>query len=803
MDMASTGTLPRTDLSRPAGLVSVDGRTYPLKSARLEARAEGGVAATTFTQTYGNPYQEPLEVLYTLPLPADGAVTGYTIRLGNRVIRGEVRKRDEAKEQYRKALLEGRTAALLEQERADTFTQKLGCLPPGETAEVEIRVVQLLAYLPSEGSERPCWEYRFPTVAGVRYEGAEGRVPDAERLDVDRAGGLGTPARLEASLLVMDGPAQAVLPQAPGRELDLQDRDGGVCVSLRDSMRLDRDLVIRWAAAQQEVGVRLVEGRGLPGDDGRYLLITLTPPAAVREGMARDLTILIDASGSMSGIPISRAKIVAEELLHSLDPEDRFEILAFSNDVKRLVGGLREASPGSVRKALAALHRLEAGGATEMTRAMVEALKPLRPDSQRQVILITDGYIGFEAEVIGEVLRRLVPGARLHAVGIGSAPNRTLIRGAARAGRGVEILVGDDDDARAASRQLLRATVRPVLTDLEVSGPALTSLAPGRPQDVLEGQPLILLAEISASGGELEIRGKQASTPASWQRRIKIPPSGEKTGTSMQGSITTRLTTLPLGALFGREAIEDVELQLAADRYGRGHQVLEGQIEKLGLRHQIASRKTSLIAISEDPTVDPKDPRRRERLPVEIPAEVSAEGAGLAQPVMLHALAGAPVLESLMCFEEEELRSALLHSRSRWALGVPAQRVGVFRRKIAGTRPRRLLIRGARVLYIEGPFLVFEFEVPETGFLLPLKGEKLNVRFEDGSVCGAEVLGEQSSPQGPHLEGLSIRLALKLEGRSAWAGKRVLIRWIGRIELTEDEVVEKEIEVHIMLGGHP
>ena len=52
------------------------------------------------------------------------------------------------------------------------------------------------------------------------------------------------------------------------------------------------------------------------------------------------------------------------------------------------------------------------------------------------------------------------------------------------------------------------------------------------------------------------------------------------------------------------------------------------------------------------------------------------------------------------------------------------------------------------------------------------------------------------------LEGLSIRLALKLEGRSAWAGKRVLIRWIGRIELTEDEVVEKEIEVHIMLGGH-
>ncbi|MBP1602698.1 MAG: Inter-alpha-trypsin inhibitor domain protein [Acidobacteria bacterium] len=115
--MASTGALPRTDSTRPAGLVSVDGRTYPLKSARIDARAEGGVAATTFIQTYGNPYKEPLEVLYTLPLPASGAVIGYTIRLGTRVIRGEVRKRAEAREEYRKALVEGRTAALLERWR--------------------------------------------------------------------------------------------------------------------------------------------------------------------------------------------------------------------------------------------------------------------------------------------------------------------------------------------------------------------------------------------------------------------------------------------------------------------------------------------------------------------------------------------------------------------------------------------------------------------------------------------------------------------------------------------------------------
>ena len=147
--MANTSVLPSTYST--AGLISVDGRTYPLKSARIDARAEGGVAATTFVQTYGNPYQEPLEVFYTLPLPANGAVIGYSMRLGKRTIRGEVRRRAEAQQEYQRALFEGRAAALLEQNRADTFMQKLGSLPPGETAQIEIEVLQPLAFLPADG----------------------------------------------------------------------------------------------------------------------------------------------------------------------------------------------------------------------------------------------------------------------------------------------------------------------------------------------------------------------------------------------------------------------------------------------------------------------------------------------------------------------------------------------------------------------------------------------------------------------------------------------------------------------------
>lgn len=754
-----------------AGLVSVDGRTYPLKSAQVKARAEGGIAATTLIQSYENPYQEPLEVLYTLPLPAQGAVIGYTMRLGERVIRGEVRRRAEAQEEYRKALVEGRTAALLEQERADTFTQKLGCLPPGQGAQIEIEVLQPLAFLAMEGGQPPQWEYRFPTVAGIRYEGAAGRVPDAGKLDVDRASGEGAPVRLEAGIFIADGTASMVQPQAPGLEIDLEERRGGVAVTVREKIKLDRDLVFRWTAAHKEVGVRVVEGKGLGSDDGRYVLITVTPPAAVRQGMARDLTVLIDASGSMSGKPISRAKTVVEELLRSLDAGDRFEILAFANHVRRLVPGPVEANEKNIRKALEALADLDAQGSTEMTAAIVEALAPLRRDAQRQVILLSDGYIGFENEVIGEIMRRLVPGARVHVVGIGSAPNRTLTRGAARAGRGVEILVGDDADARSASQRLLKATVRPVLTDVEVKGSALVALAPQRAQDVLAGQPLVLLAEVSAAAGNLEISASQAGASGKWSRRIEVAPAGEV------GSATQARTDLPLGALFGREAIEDVELECAAAGAGGATAALEKRIEALGLRHGIASRKTSLIAISEDPTVDPKDPRRRERLAVEVPAEVSAEGAGLSAPMMM-ALPSPPSQP-----RGRSLHSALFLSDERTAFKhVAEESDSDYSFDLSCDMPQMpesatVDVFDGRVLWLDGPRLICEFEAPVAGLFLPDDGAVLKVYFPDGSVQNATVLGGESSHGGPHHLGLTVRLALMLDIEYSWPQGEVQIAW--------------------------
>ncbi|HET9251674.1 MAG TPA: VIT domain-containing protein, partial [Candidatus Eisenbacteria bacterium] len=637
--MAPQDSIVPAQEPRSPALVSVDGRTYPLRSAHVRGRAEGGLAQTTVVQVFTNPHAEPLEVLYTMPLPADGAVLGYTVRIGERVIRGEIRPREEAEAEYKKALYQGRSAGLLEQDRADTFQQRLGNVPPHMDVQVEIDVLHPLAFLAAVDANGPLWEYRFPTVVSVRYEGAPGRVTDKDRLDIDRAEAAetgGIPTRFDVSLTVVDDVIANGGIVSPSHQLHCVANATGVHVTLPEDARLDRDLVLHWPAALEDVGVKLVEGRGLPGDDGRYALLTITPPKRAHASFPRDLTILVDASGSMSGEPLDTAKQIVTGILESLVPEDRFEIIAFASKPEKLTRGMESASPKAVAGAIRKVRALRADGGTEMLDAMTKALAPLRRNSQRQIVLVTDGQVGFEDEVTASLGPQVPSGVRVHAIGIGHAVNRTLTSLVARAGRGVELIAAGMANADEMARRIRTATVRPVLTDLHVGGSALVGIAPARPRDVYAGQPLVLALELKPEGGTLEVQGALAGSNETWVWRTDVgatsQASANRSSTPLEAA--AHGTTLPIGALYGREAIADAETFTHASlarKHGLSydHRLLDPEIERLGMRHRITSRRTSLVAIAEEPSVDPLQPRRREKLVLEIPYGVSAEGLGL------------------------------------------------------------------------------------------------------------------------------------------------------------------------------
>src|SRR5688572_18505357 len=148
-----------THVSSGGRLVSADGRQLPLLSTGLRAEARGGLCRVVLEQRFQNPYAEPLSVTYQMPLPADGAVSGYAFVLGDKRIAGEVDRKAAARERFERAIIEGRTAGIVEQDRSSLFTQELGNLPPGAPLTAELTIDQKLGWLP-EGA----WEWRFPTV---------------------------------------------------------------------------------------------------------------------------------------------------------------------------------------------------------------------------------------------------------------------------------------------------------------------------------------------------------------------------------------------------------------------------------------------------------------------------------------------------------------------------------------------------------------------------------------------------------------------------------------------------------------
>jgi Ca-activated chloride channel family protein len=609
-------------------LVTSTGRALPLLGAVLFADAEGGVARVTLEQRFRNPYADPLAVTYSLPLPADGAVSGFAFTIGARRVVGEIDRKQAARERYEQALVDGRSAALLEQERSSLFTQEIGNIPPGVEVVVEIAIDQRLRWL-DEGA----WEWRFPTVVAPRYLGEPGRIADADRIAQDVADGP-LPARFALGCTVRDRIALGRRPESPSHAIEAADAEGGVRVQLREpaGARLDRDVVVRWAVATPKVGVSLVTSRPAAGRthaDAGYGLLTVVPPSVegAYRAVPRDVIVLVDTSGSMGGEPLRQAARVCSAIVETLRDQDQIELIEFGSAPRRWKAHPVSATAAARKEAVAWLNALRASGATEMRTAILEALAGVRPGAQRQVVLVTDGLIGFESQVVQAICDRLPASSRLHTVGVGSAVNRSLTGPAARAGHGVEVVIGLGEDPERAAARIVARTSTPLLVDLSIGGSALVEHAPSRLPDLFAGAPALVGIALRPEGGDLVVRGRTAE--GSWEQRLRVPAITEGAGNAAAA------------ALFGREKVEDLEMRLAG---GGDKREIDGEIERLGIAFQISTRLTSWVAVSQEQTVDPGDPLRRERMPQELPYGMSAEGLGLrpAAPAMSMAALAAP-----------------------------------------------------------------------------------------------------------------------------------------------------------------
>lgn len=571
----------------------------PLLDTDVTFRVSGPVARARVVQTFRNPHAAWYEGIYVFPLPENGAVDRLRLRVGERVVEGEIRERGLAKQVYAQARAAGQRAALLEQERPNLFTASVANIGPGETVVVELEYQQVLRF------DNGRFSLRFPMVVGPRYVPA-GPMPvaDAWRITppVMRPGTEGERTNRVAIRVALDAgvPLGAVdsahhrievrAPSDARREIALA---GGKTPA-------NRDFELNWsprAAAMPQAAWFTEEI-----DGGHYGLLMLLPPAAPRTApLPREVIFVLDTSGSMAGASIRQAKEALELALGRLRPEDRFNVIEFNSAAQALFPAARQADPDNLRLAARWLRALEARGGTEMASALHVALDGEdRPERVRQVIFLTDGAVGNEEQLFA-LMRARLGGSCLFTIGIGAAPNSHFMTKAAQLGRGTFTYIGRVEEVRARMDELFVKLESPVLKGIQAHWPEATRAEawPARLPDLYAGEPVVLVARLDRLHGELRLTGARAG--AAWEARVPLERNADAAG---------------LGSVWAREK---VGVLMDSLREGAVEDEIRARVIELASTHRLVTKYTSFVAVDKTPVRAPAEALKLAELPTLLP----------------------------------------------------------------------------------------------------------------------------------------------------------------------------------------
>ena len=362
------------------------------------------------------------------------------------------------------------------------------------------------------------------------------------------------------------------------------------------------DFVIEWEPAVGSAPGAALFRESWAGDE--YALLMVLPPQADADESARvsrETIIVVDTSGSMGGASIVQARRAVRYALSTLHPEDAFNIIEFDSSMTSLFSESMQATPHAISQAEVWVDQLQAGGGTNMMPAIEAALQPGRESrAVRQIIFVTDGAVGNESALFGLIESQLGK-SRLYTVGIGSAPNSHFMSKAAEMGRGTFTYVGRPEEVAEKMGALFRKIASPIFHDLSIDWDVDTVEAwPKTIPDVYMGEPVIVAARLDKGVREITLKGRRGADPLTLT--VTLEGGSDHAGVSRlwaRRQVEALMDTLHAGA-----SIDQVSTEVAA----------------IGVRHQLVTRWSSLIAVDVTPTAPPNIAPNTRAIPSLLPA---------------------------------------------------------------------------------------------------------------------------------------------------------------------------------------
>ena len=597
-------------------------QVFPLKQTEVKAKIAGNISRVEVVQKFENPFPESLEAVYVFPLPDEAAVDDMEIKIGDRTIKADIKRRDQAVEIYQRARQEGRTAGLLEQERDNIFTQSLANVKPGEKIEVRIRYTESLKFAGGD------YEFVFPTVVGPRY--ISRNTTDADRINPPVLA-PGTRSGQDIAVSVEIDAGVAIGDVRSTSHQITTDRSGNIVrVQLANADTIpNKDLILRYRVAGENTQATVLtqsDQRG--GHFATYLIPALN--YKTNEIVPKEVVFLMDTSGSQQGEPLVKSKELMRRFIQGLNPNDTFTIIDFANTAQALSTTPLANTAANRQSAIDYIEKLQANGGSELFNGIQTVMNfpATKAGMLRSIVLITDGYIGNDKEVLALVQRSLKPGNRLYSFGVGGSVNRFLLNRLAQVGRGTSQVIRQDEPSAEAAEKFFRQINSPVLTNIQISWEGMgekPEIYPIAPPDLFASQPLVLFGRKGdRASGQLRIRGTLAGGKA-YEQVLPVNfarSSGrQRESTSVAASVTD-FGNPAVAQLWGRSRIQDLMNQM----FGGETKSLVESVTNTALTYRLLSEYTAFVAVSEEVRVEPDGSRRRVQVPVELPQGVSYEG---------------------------------------------------------------------------------------------------------------------------------------------------------------------------------
>jgi len=615
----------------------------------VDIEVTGMIARTKLRQAFKNNRAEWLEGIYVFPLPENAAVDHMRMTIGERVIEGVIKEREQAKRIYNQARNEGKKASLIEQERPNLFTNSVANIGPGETVVVEIEYQQAVGY------DNGVFSLRFPMAITPRYipgsaitieeetatfDGSGWAVNTAQVVDAARI----TPPvstenekinRVSLSAVINSGFSLANVESRYHRITVNKNSEFSTVVSFADEVvYAERDFELLW---HPEPSATPRAAHFTEEKDGElYHLLMVLPQSdeskkiETSARIGREVIYVIDTSGSMSGTSIDQARRALSLALKRLQPGDRFNVISFNSSTDKLFSTARDATHQNLQEAQRYVSSLEANGGTEIRGALEAALANQQEISLvRQVVFLTDGSVGNEAELF-KLIKQKLGNSRLFTIGIGSAPNSHFMSKAAQFGRGTFTYIGDVDEVQSKMNLLFQKLETAVMTDLTVVfDDREVEMWPQRMPDLYQGEPLLLTARTHLNNQSVVVSGERNREV--WKNRLVLKQSSRGTG---------------IATMWAREKIAALMDRM---REGEKEAVIKPAVIDVALQHHLVSRYTSLVAVDVTPSRPIDAELDSKALPVNLPTgqvhtKIFGRHAQTATPAQLQIIIGTILL---------------------------------------------------------------------------------------------------------------------------------------------------------------